>query len=46
MLSETQRDRIYQAWSKGTSPVDTAKTLRLAYITVLKEYLRLDGAPK
>jgi hypothetical protein len=40
--SSEQMQRIYIAWSYGRPPLTVAKELRLAPLTVIREYVRLD----
>lgn len=40
--SQFQMSNIYQAWCRGLGPIDVASVLRLAPITVIREYVRLD----
>lgn len=42
-LSHTTKADIYSAWSRGLPPIEVAKTLRLAPLTVIREYVRLDS---
>lgn len=41
-LSPNTRAEIYSAWSRGLPPLEVAKALRLAPLTVIREYVRLD----
>lgn len=34
---------IYSAWTQFLPPLEVAKTLRLAPLTVIREYIRLDN---
>ena len=40
--SRSQMSNIYQAYRLGLSPLEAARVLRLAPITIIAEYLRLD----
>lgn len=40
--STQQMADIYSAWERGLPPSQVAQALRLVYMTVLREYVRLD----
>jgi hypothetical protein len=42
-LSLQQTADIYSAWSQHLAPTDVAKALRLAPLTIIREYIRLDN---
>jgi hypothetical protein len=40
--SAQQMDNIYCCWQRSIPPTEVSRVLRLAYMTVLREYVRLD----